>query len=249
MRRILTGFLVGASLLGAGPAGAQETVAVGVTTTGVPFTFVDTANQKTTGAMVDLAEAILTDQGLKPRFELTAFSALIPALLTKKIDLISAGMLVTEKRREVVNFSAPVYSYGEALVVAGTDEKNYALADLKGEVVGAQVGTAFVAPLQNTGLFKEVKLYDSIADIMRDVKLGRLKAGFGDAPIVKFQLAKNPGLGVRLVPGYAALTTGAVALAIAKENCALLEKVNAAIAKLKTSGRLKAIFAKYGIED
>ena len=247
MRRTFLGLAVCAGLaLAAAPAAAEGTVVVGVTTTGVPFTYVDTATQKTTGAMVDLAEAIVADMGATPRFDLTAFSALIPALLSRKIALISAGMLVTEKRREVVAFSDPVYAYGEAMFVAG-ETRDLTLEDLKGEVVGAQVGTAFVAPLQNTGLFKEVKLYDSIADIMRDVKLGRLKAGFGDAPIVKFQVARNPTLGVRLVPGYTALTTGDVALAMAKDDAALLAKVNAAIAKLKAEGKLQAIFSKYGL--
>ncbi|HBT00029.1 MAG TPA: amino acid ABC transporter substrate-binding protein, partial [Citreicella sp.] len=49
--------LAGALALGAMTAQAQE-VTVGVTTTGVPFTFVDTASQQPTGAMVDLAAAI-----------------------------------------------------------------------------------------------------------------------------------------------------------------------------------------------
>lgn len=247
MRRTVLGLVVCAGwALAPGLAAAQDTVVVGVTTTGVPFTYVDTATQKTTGAMVDLAEAIVTDIGATPRFDLTAFSALIPGLVARKINLISAGMLVTEKRREVVAFSDPVYAYGEAMFVAG-ETKDLKLEELKGEVVGAQVGTAFVAPLQNTGLFKEVKLYDSIADIMRDVKLGRLKAGFGDAPIVRFQVARNPTLGVRLVESYRALTTGEVALAMSKDDPAMLAKVNAAIAKLKGDGKLRAIFAKYGL--
>ena len=62
-----------------------------------------------------------------------------------------------------------------------SDTKDYkAFADLKGETVGAQVGTAFVEPLKKTGLFAEVKIYDTIPDIMRDVNSGRLKAGFAD---------------------------------------------------------------------
>lgn len=241
--------LLALGLAFAGAAAAEETVAVGVTTTGVPFTFVDTATQKPTGAMVDLAAAIAADNALAPRFDLTAFSALIPALTTKKIDVVSAGMLVTDKRKEVVNFSAPVFSYGEALVVAATDARNYTLEDLKGETVGAQVGTSFADALQKTGLFKEVKLYESIADILREVKLGRVKAGFGDMPIVAYQISRNPDLGVRMVPGYKPLVLGDVALAVRKEDDALLAKVNASIAKLKASGKLKEIFAKYGLAD
>ncbi|MGR3822255.1 MAG: substrate-binding periplasmic protein [Salipiger marinus] len=238
--------LAGALALGAMTAQAQE-VTVGVTTTGVPFTFVDTASQQPTGAMVDLAAAIAEDMDATPEFALTQFSALIPALQTGKIDLISAGMFATDTRREVVDFSDPVYSYGDALFVAAEDAGEYQIDDLAGEVVGAQIGNTFADQLQAKGIFSEVKLYDSLVDIMRDVKLGRIKAGFGDKPIIAYQVAQNPALGVRLVEDYEPMSVGNVALAVSKDKPELLSEVNAAIAAMKDSGELAEIFAKYGL--
>jgi polar amino acid transport system substrate-binding protein len=229
------------------PAVAEDSFKVGITTTGVPFTFIDTATEEATGAMVDLAKAIAADNGGAAEFEVVAFSALIPALTTGKIDLISAGMFATDKRKEVVDFSVPVYSYGEAMFVSAEDPTDYTVTDLKGETVGAQVGTIFAERLQALGVFGEVKLYDSLADIMRDVQLGRIKAGFGDKPIVAYQVAQKPELGVRIVKSYMPDNPGQVALAVAKDNPALLEKVNASIEKLKQSGELDKIFAKYGL--
>ncbi|WP_033057252.1 ABC transporter substrate-binding protein [Sinorhizobium arboris] len=237
----------GLALAFSGPAVAADAMKVGVTTTGVPFTFVDTSSQQVTGAMVDIANAIAADNGLEAQFEVTAFSALIPSLNAGKIDIVSAGMLATDERRKVVNFSDTVYSYGDAMFVAADNPENYTIEALKGETVGAQIGTTFADSLKSLGMFSEVKLYDSIADIMRDVKLGRIKAGFGDQPIVAYQIAKNPALGVRLVEGYKPLKSGDVALAVPKENTELLQKINASIAKLKEGGELKKIFAKYGI--
>ena len=245
--KIMAACAAALAIAAATPAVAQDAIKVGVTTTGVPFTFVDTATQQPTGAMVDLASAIAADVGTSAAFEVTAFSALIPALTTGKIDLISAGMFATEERKQVVDFSAPVYAYGDAMFVAADNAENYTTADLKGETIGAQIGTTFADRLQALGIFGEVKLYDSIADIMRDVKLGRIKAGFGDQPIIAYQISRNPDLGVRLVEGYEPLKPGQVALAVAKDNPELLEKVNASIAKLKESGELEEIFAKYGL--
>jgi hypothetical protein len=34
-------------------------------------------------------------------------------------------------------------------------------------------------------------MYDSLADVLRDVSLGRIKAGFGDGPILAYQLSQN----------------------------------------------------------
>lgn len=235
------------SLAMATQALAAQTMTVGITPTGVPFTFVDTATQKPTGAMVDLAAAIAADVGVDVQFQINAFPALIPALTTGKINLISASMFMTEKRKEVVAFSLPVYTYGEAMFVVASDSKNYTLQDLKGETVGAQIGSTYADALQALGVFGEVKLYDSIADMMRDVSVGRIKAGFGDQPIVAYQLSRKSDLGVRLVEGYQPMKQGEVALAVAKDNPQLLQEVNASITKFKASGQLAAIFAKYGL--
>jgi polar amino acid transport system substrate-binding protein len=226
---------------------AQDALIVGITTTGIPFTFLDTTTQKPTGAMVDLATAIAADMGATPEFVVTQYSALIPSLKTGKIDLSSAAMFVTDKRSEVVSFSDAVYSYGETMFVAIGDTGQYQLADLEGETIGAQIGTTFAEELRQKAIFKEVKFYDGLVDIMRDVKLGRIRAGFGDLPIVNYQILKNPNLGIRIVEGYVPMDVGQVALAVAKDNPELLQKVNSAVARLKASGELKAIFAKYGL--
>lgn len=226
---------------------AQDTLTVGVTTSGIPFTFIDTKTQESTGAMVDLAKAISGIIGAEAEFNVVAFSALIPALTTGKIDLISAGMFATDKRKEVVDFTQPVYQYGDGMFVAADDTNNYSLDDLAGENVGAQVGSVFADKLRALGTLGEVKLYDSIADIMRDVKLGRIKAGVGDLPVIAYQIKQKPQLGVRLVEGYTPMGMSDVALAVDKGNPELLAKINAAITELKDSGKLDEIFAKYGL--
>ncbi len=77
-------------------------------------------------------------------------------------------------------------------MVPKADTKSYATQeDLKGQAVGAQVGTAFVDALKKTGLFSEVKVYDTIPDILRDVNAGRLKAGFADYPILAYNLKQG----------------------------------------------------------
>ena len=112
-------------------------------------------------------------------------------------------MYITPARKEVIDFSDPVYTYGEGLIVAKSDTKDYkTLEDLKGETVGAQVGTAYVEPLKKTGLFADVKIYDTIPDIMRDVNAGRIKAGFGDFPILAYNLQQGNFPEVRLVKNY-----------------------------------------------
>ena len=221
---------------------------VGATATGVPFTFLDVKTNSLQGMMVDTAAAVGQAAGFKVALQQTVFSALIPSLTTSKIDIISAGMLKTPARAEVVDFSTPVYSYGEGLIVKADDTRPYpGLDDLKGEVVGAQVGTVFFELLSKKGIFKEVRGYDSIADMMRDIALGRIKAGLGDQPIVAYQLGQGANAAVKLAKEYRAINVGDVCLVVRKGDADMLARVNKGIAAIKADGTLAKIVAKWNL--
>lgn len=236
------------ALAAATSAAAQQVLKVGSTPTGAPFTFLDTKTNSIQGLMVDLITEIGKDAGFSVAVEPMQFSTLVASLTSNKIDIISAAMLATAARKEVIDFSDPVYPYGEGLVVPKTDTRNYnSAADLKGKVVGAQVGTAYVDALRKTGLFAEVKVYDSIPDILRDVNTGRLKAGFADFPILAYNLSKGLFPEVRLVTSYKPMTVGTVAIGVRKSDKELLTRINASLAKLKQNGTLEKILDKWGL--
>ena len=251
-RRGLTGAIVlSVTVLAAGlasPAPAQTTYNVGSTTTGVPFTFLDVKTNSIQGVMVDVIKVIAKDAGFAVNVRAIPVSALIPSLTTNKIDLISAAMHITPARKEVIDFSDPVYTYGEGLVVVKDPKEYKTLDDLKGEVVGAQVGTAYIDALQKSGVFKEVRAYDSIADILRDVNVGRLKAGFGDYPIVAYQLAQGTYPEVRLAKIYKPQVVGSIGIGVRKTDKELLAKINKSLAKLKADGTTDRILADWKLK-
>ena len=232
-----------------GSSAAQvPTYSVGATPTGNPFTFLDARTNTIQGAMVDLLDAVANDAGFKVGIQSTPFSALIPALTGNRIDIIAAPMLITAPRREVIDFSDPVFSYPEGLVVNINDKTAYrSLAELKGQVVGAQAGTIYVEFLKKNVDPAKVKIYASLAELLREVSLGHIKAGVGDARIVRYQLAHDAGLWARLVPTYEAKLTGSVGIAVRKSDTELLAKINASLAKLRADGTIDKILAKWGV--
>ncbi|MEH3145405.1 MAG: ABC transporter substrate-binding protein [Methylobacterium frigidaeris] len=249
MKRLVQAACAAVALGLAGPAAAQSVLKVGSTPTGVPFTFLDTKTNSIQGVMVDVITAIGREAGFTVQIEPLQFSTLIAALTAKKIDLISAAMFITPPRREVIDFSEPVYTYGEGLVVPKSDTRDYAaFADLKGETVGAQVGTAFVEPLKKSGHFPEVKVYDTSSDLMRDVNAGRIKAAFADAPILAYNIKLGNFPNLRLVEAYKPVVIGSVGVGVRKEDKALREKIDAGLAKLKQSGELARILDKWGLQ-
>ena len=238
------------ALAGSGPAVADQTMRVGSTPTGIPFTFLNTSTNKIDGVMVDIVEAVGKDASFGVAIEPMQFSALIGSLTSNRIDIIAAAMYITDVRKKVIDFSDPIYTYGDGLLVAKSDTKDYhQMSDLKGAAVGAQVGTAYVDPLQKSGLFSDVKLYETIPDLMRDVNAGRIKAGFADAPIVAYNLQQGRFPDVRLVKGYKPMVVGSVGIGVRKSDGDLLKRIDASLDHIKANGTLKTILAKWGLED
>ncbi len=124
-RRLIQAATAVLVLLAASPGSAQQVLKVGSTPTGIPFTFLDTKTNRIQGVMVDLVTAIGKDAGFKVQIEPMQFSTLIASLTSNKIDIIAAAMFVTAPRKEVIDFSDPVYTYGEGLLVPKSDTKDY----------------------------------------------------------------------------------------------------------------------------
>lgn len=245
---LATSLAVTLALSLSGAASAQTVLKVGSTPTGSPFTFLDTKTNTIDGVMVDIVNAVAKESGFGVQIEPMQFSALISSLTSKRIDLISAAMFITPTRQEVVDFSLPIYSYGEGVVVLKQDTVAYqSFADMKGKRVGVQVGTAFVDPLQKSGLFSEVKLYETTSDLMRDANAGRIDAGVLDYPIAAFAVAKGQFPNLRMVTSFKPTMVNSIGMATRKGDTELMGKVNAAVTKLKANGAIDAILKKWGL--
>ncbi|MFO2466317.1 ABC transporter substrate-binding protein [Pseudomonas sp. 15FMM2] len=221
---------------------------VGATASGSPFTFLDIKSNSIQGVMVDVAQAVGKAGGFSSEIQQTNFAALIPSLTSGKLDFISAGMLKTAERAQVVDFSAPVYAYGEGLIIKADDDAQYPdLSSLKGQVVGVQAGTIFYDQLNKLGIFQEIRTYDSIAEMVRDLSLGRIKAAVGDQPVVAYQINQKLFKGVKLAADYQPVNVGDVCLVVRKGDSETLARLNQAIAGIKADGTLAAILKKWGL--
>ncbi len=226
--------------------GAGRTYLVGSTATGVPFSFIDLKTNTLTGAMVDIVKAVAAEAGIQIELRVTAFAALIPSLTSGKIDIISAAMLKTPAREKVVAFSEPIYSYGAGLVVPVSDTRKYSgIDDLKSMTVGAQVGTRYFEQLQAAGV-RQVKTYDSLMDMLRDLGAGRVNAAYGDAPILAYEIAQSNGQKGRLVKSFTPPSIEEVCLVVRKDEMELLGRLNAAVRRIRAT-KIKAIVDRWGL--
>ncbi|MGQ3295617.1 MAG: transporter substrate-binding domain-containing protein, partial [Shinella sp.] len=96
-------------------------------------------------------------------------------------------------------------------------------------------------------VFSEVRVYDSLADILAEVDRGRIAAGMGDRPIIAYQLSEGRYSNIGLAD-YESQYVGSVGLGVRKDSAELLERLNAALATLKERGTVDELAAKWGLQ-
>ncbi|HEY0212417.1 MAG TPA: ABC transporter substrate-binding protein [Paenirhodobacter sp.] len=229
---------------------AAETIKIGSTPTGVPFTFLDVSTNTITGMMVDVVNAIGKEAGFTPDVQAVDWVSLIPALTSKRIDVIAAAMSITEERKKVVTFSDPIFPYGEGLVVKADDDTPYttSLVETAGKAIGVQQGTKYYEDLKAMPGIGEIRVYENTADIMRDVELGRIQVGMADKPIMGYQIGAGKFPGLKLAPTYQSQFAAPIGLALRQEDTALLARINEGLAKIKASGELDSLIKKWNLD-
>ena len=111
-------------------------------TQGAPFSFID-KNGERTGSSIDLCEMIGEEMGVKVKFLNYDWDGLIPALLSKKADMLAADMTPTLKRAMKISFTDP-YMYAGSVVFVKQDSPIKTLKDVK-------AGTKIAVLLGSTG--------------------------------------------------------------------------------------------------
>lgn len=210
-----------------------------------PFEFHDISSGKDViaGFDIDLANAIAKELGVELEIKDMSFDTIIPAVLSKKVDIGIAGFTITEKRKKSVNFSIPYIQGGQQIITykgSGIKGKD----DLKGKTVGVQLGTTGEEIAKKIEGAK-LKQFDKVDAAVMDLLNKKV-----DAVIVDFAVAKayasNNADKLELVGDM--LDDAAKAVVLRKEDEKLLEIVNKVITDLKNSGELDKMVQKWFVE-
>jgi polar amino acid transport system substrate-binding protein len=228
--------------------GHAETLRVGATAGGIPFTFLDLKTNTIQGMMIDVVTEAGKRAGFDAQIQPMAFSSLVSSLTANKVDLLSAALFITAAHEQVMAFSDPIYSYGEALIVAKNDGKAYtSLAGLKDMVVGAQIGTIYLDALKKANVAKEIKSYDATADLMRDLNSGRIQAAIADGPVVSYYLKQGLYPETKIVQSYQPTMVGSLGIGMRKDETGVQQRINAALKAMVADGTMQKILAKWGL--
>lgn len=220
---------------------ADGVLSVGTNAEFPPFEYIDDSG-KPDGFDIALIKAIGETIGVEVQVNNMEFASLLSSIGTKN-DVSIAGMTVTEERKLEVDFSNPYYTAVQYVLLPKTSDIA-AADDLKGKVIGVQIGT--------TGDFLAEKIadanvsqYNRAGDAVSDLVSGRLDCVIVDKnPALVFE-SKYEGQ-IQAVDGVQfGFESEEYAIAMLKGDAALAEQINNALEQLKADGTFDALVAEY----
>ncbi|MFW6229836.1 MAG: basic amino acid ABC transporter substrate-binding protein [Halanaerobium sp.] len=219
-----------------------QSYVVGTNASFPPFEYVE--DGEIVGFDIDLIKEIADLRGFEVEFRDISFDSLIPGLASGSLDIVAAGMTITEERKEAVAFSDPYYSANQSVLVHEDSEED--LTALFGDKdVGVQTGTTgdtWVRDklIERDILTGELRNYDSYVLVIRDLANKNIDAAVLDKPVAENYSKDNP------VSVVAELVTGEeYGIAVGKNNQELLEEINAGLAEVIENGTMDELIEKH----
>ena len=155
---------------GSGDSGsASKTLRVGTNADFAPFEFQGENGKEYEGFDMDLARAVAEEMGMTAEIQNINFDGLIPALVSKNIDIAISGMTINDERKKNVLFS-----------------------------VAVQIGTTSAKEVKKNPDI-QVKELNSSADTFLELKAGGVQAVVNDRPVNDYYIAKSGEKDVRVV--------------------------------------------------
>ena len=247
IKMVALAIAVGTAALGA--AQAQE-VKVGFAAEPYPpFTSPD-ASGKWVGWEIDFMEAMCAEAKLKCIPTPIAWDGIIPALTTKKIDMIVGSMSITEERQKTIDFSDKYYNTPTGIVGPKSEKFDATPDGLKGKIIGVQVSTVHqeYANKYFAAGATEIKEYQTQDEANQDLAAGRLDAVQADAIALDAFLASDAGKCCDLkgnVKDDPAILGAGVGVGLRKGETELKTKINAAIKAIRANGAYDKLSKKY----
>ena len=195
---------------------------------------------KIVGIDPEIAQAIADKLGMTLEIEDMAFDSIISAVTSGKADFGAAGMTVEEDRKVFVDFTDTYANASQVIIVKETSEIAGS-ADLADKKIGVQLGTT--GDLLATDLAGDgnVERYNKGFEAVQALLQDKIDAVVIDSAPANVFVEQSQGLKVC----DEAMSQEEYAIAVAKGNTELLDKINGALKELKEDGTIDAIMNKY----
>ncbi len=168
-----------------------------------PFTSPD-ASGKWVGWEIDMIEAVCAEAKVECVVTPVAWDGIIPALTSKKIDMIMNSMSITEERKKTIDFSDKYYNTPTGIVGTTGVQMDATAEGLKGKILGVQGSTVHetYAKKHFGDSLAELKTYQTQDEANQDLAAGRIDATQADSDRPRHVPPVRPGQGLLRAEGY-----------------------------------------------
>ena len=198
------------------------------------------------GFDIDMAKEMAKAMGVKFVPVNTAWDGIIPALITKKFDIIISGMTATQQRNLKINFADPYIIVGQTILLnkknAGKVKSYKDLNDPK-YTVASKLGTTGEQAIKRLIPKAKYKSFESESEAALEVLNGKADATIYDLPFCATFMAQQ-GAG-KLIFLDEPFTFEPLAWAIRKGDPDFMNWLNNFLLQVKNDGRYDKIYDKW----
>lgn len=172
-----------------------------------------------------------------------AFDRLLPALQSKKIDVIIAGMTATEERKKFVNFSEPYFTSNQVIILNSENKESFDIKsyeDLPNHSIGIVLGyTGDVAVSKVPKV--NIQRFNGASETVMALKAKKVQAVILDSEPAKNYVKNNKGLELISTD----IAKEEYSIAVSKDNTQLAEEINKAYKELVDDDSYQELINKY----
>ncbi|WP_291952636.1 transporter substrate-binding domain-containing protein [Campylobacter sp.] len=209
-----------------------------------PFEMSD-AKGNPNGISVDFLKEFAKENNYTLQIQNIAWDGLIPALRSKKIDLIMSSMSVSEQRKKVLDFTIP-YAKANLAILSAKKSNINSIDDLnqKGKIIALKRGTSAHIYAQNNLTNAEILVFDKENAAILEVVQGKADGFIYDQMSIYKAWQKNSEQTKAIFTPFEKYPEQ-WAIALNKNNETLKMELNHFIQKSKENGFFDTLAQKY----
>jgi polar amino acid transport system substrate-binding protein len=213
-----------------------------------PVEFFKEGTQQVQGIDFDLADAMGKKLGVQFEFRNGTFDGLIPALKSKRFDILMSAMSDNKERQQEVDF-VDYFTVGTSILVKkGNPENIQSLEDFCGKTIALQRGTTQeeVADEQQKkcGANKiRILKFATDTEAVLQVKNGRAVADMNDFPVAAYTAQQDPSFEVV----GEQIEAGPYGIAVRKDDTQLRDALKAAMEAIIADGSYRRVLEKWKV--
>lgn len=198
------------------------------------------------GFDIDMAKEMAKAMGVKFVPVNTAWDGIIPALITKKFDIIISGMTVTQERNLKINFADPYIIVGQTILLNPKHKgkvKSYKDLNNKKYTLTSKLGTTGEQAIKRMIPRARYKSFETESEAALEVLNGKADATIYDLPFCATFMAQQ-GKG-KLIFLDEPFTFEPLAWAIRKGDPDFMNWLNNFLRQVKNDGRYQKIYSRW----